>query len=65
MNRLWTRIIFNTTLKSKKNQEAGSEKQYSDYVLAKGLREFRINLTGHFKDFLLIAVGIFFCSIRL
>ncbi|MCW3115153.1 MAG: hypothetical protein JWR18_3549 [Segetibacter sp.] len=57
MNSFWKQIIIQTTLKHK-NKNSGV-KVYSDYELAKGLREFKINVTGQVKDFALITFGIF------
>ncbi|MBK7150061.1 MAG: YitT family protein [Bacteroidetes bacterium] len=57
MNPLWTQIIIKTTLRQKKN--AGRDKDYSNYRLAKGYREFVIMLKRHVKDVLLITAGIF------
>jgi uncharacterized membrane-anchored protein YitT (DUF2179 family) len=61
MNPFWTQVIIQTTLK-KKNKEAGNEKPYSGYELAKAHREFLITVKRHLKDFLLITTGIFSAS---
>lgn len=65
MNPLWTQIIIQTTLKQK-NKNSGkktAEKvSYSDFLLAKGYREFLITAKRHIKDFILITVGIFSAS---
>jgi uncharacterized membrane-anchored protein YitT (DUF2179 family) len=58
MNPFWTQIIIQTTLKHKRDQ-ADKDKKYSDYELAKGLREFRISVVRHIQDFALITLGIF------
>jgi len=58
MNPFWTQIIIQTTLKHKRDQE-DKDKKYSDYELAKGLREFRISVVRHIQDFALITLGIF------
>lgn len=57
MNRFWKQIVIQTTLKPKNKNTANQT--YSDYELAKGMREFKINVTGHLKDFTLITFGIF------
>ena len=56
MNPLWTQIITQTTLKS---QKKGSDNKYSDFQLAKGLRELKIIILNYIKDALLIIIGIF------
>jgi hypothetical protein len=58
MNPFWTQIIIQTTLKHKQDRE-NKNKKYSDYELAKGLREFRISVVRHIQDFALITLGIF------
>ena len=57
MNNLWKKIVIQTTLRYK-NKFAGAA-AYSDYQLAKGYREFKINTKRHIKDFILITLGIF------
>lgn len=57
MNPLWTQIIMKTTLRQK--QKAGRGRDYSNYRMAKGYREFVIMLKRHVKDVLLITAGIF------
>lgn len=52
MNSIWKKIIINTTLKNKKN------KIFTNYQLAKGLREFKRQSKRHLKDFILITIGI-------
>ncbi len=61
MNRYWKKIIIQTTLKNK-DKNTGNEKSYSEYALAKGYRAFLILLKRHFKDFILITLGIFSAS---
>src|SRR6478609_189990 len=56
MNPLWTQIITQTTLKT---QKKGSDGKYSDFQLAKGLRELKIIILNYIKDALLIILGIF------
>jgi len=58
MNPLWTQIIIKTTLKHK-NKNSGDKNRYSNFELAKGMREFKINIVGLIKDFTLITLGIF------
>lgn len=57
MNPILTQIVLRTTLRNKKRGEAG--KGYSDYELARGLRELRITTVRLIKDVLLISAGIF------
>ncbi len=61
MNPFWTQIIIKTTLKNK-SKKKDSEKEYSKFELAKGYREFIINLKSQFKDFLFITLGVFSAS---
>lgn len=58
MNPLWTQIIIKTTLRQKQKAKQ-TVKDYSNYRLAKGYREFLIMLKRHIKDVLLITAGIF------
>src|ERR1700712_1364205 len=58
MSPFWKQIIIRTTLKHKA-AKTGKEKKYSEFELAKGMREFKIILTRHIKDFVLITLGIF------
>lgn len=64
MNPFWSKIIIKTTLQQKHKSD-GLKKNYSDYQLAKGLREFKIVLKRYVKDLLLITVGIFCASFGL
>ncbi|MBA2612213.1 MAG: YitT family protein [Bacteroidetes bacterium] len=57
MNPIWTQVITKTTLSRKKTN--GSDNRYTDYQLAKGLREFKIMSFGLLKDCALITIGIF------
>jgi len=57
MNPILTQVVTKTTLSS--NKPKGTNKSYSNYQLAKGLREFKITLLGLFKDGALIIIGIF------
>lgn len=57
MNSIWTQIITRTTLNRKKTN--GENDGYSDYQLAKGMREFKIISFGLLKDAVLIVIGIF------
>ncbi len=56
MNPVWKKIVIKTTLEKKRKRE---EEPYSDFVLAKGMREFKITVMEHMKDFILITIGIF------
>jgi len=58
MNPFWTQIIIQTTLRHKQDKE-DKDKKYSEYELAKGLREFKISVVGHVQDLALITMGIF------
>ena len=61
MNPIWTQIIIQSTLR-KKHRKNVENVGYSDFQLAKGYREFLINLKRQFKDVLLIVIGIFSAS---
>lgn len=52
MNSLWTKIILNTTLRKKKLS------QYSNYVLAKGLKQFQILLKRRLIQLFLLSMGV-------
>lgn len=56
MNPLWKKIVIKTTLEKKGKPE---DELYSDFALAKGMREFKITVMEHVKDFILISIGIF------
>lgn len=56
MNTILRKIIISTTLKNKKKD---TEKEFSNYQLALGLRELRINFLRLLKDVFLITAGIF------
>ena len=58
MNPFWTQIIIQTTLRHKQDQQ-DKGKKYSEYELAKGLREFRISAIRLLQDIALITLGIF------
>lgn len=58
MNPLWTQIITNTILKDK-NSKDNKEKRYSNFQLAKGLRELKVTALSYLKDAVLIILGIF------
>ncbi len=61
MNSFWTQLIIQTTLQHKR-KKPGDDKEFSRYQLAKGYREFLINLKRYIKDFILITAGIFSAS---
>lgn len=61
MNAFWTQLIIHTTLRNK-NKKNVEDKTYSDAELEKGYREFVIAAKRHFKDFMLITLGIFSAS---
>jgi uncharacterized membrane-anchored protein YitT (DUF2179 family) len=56
-----TQIIIQATLRQNKKKQLDSE-NFSSYRLAKKHREFLITVKRHFKDFLLITLGIFSAS---
>jgi uncharacterized membrane-anchored protein YitT (DUF2179 family) len=58
MSPFWTQIIIRTTLKHKR-AKTGNQKKYSEFELAKGMREFKMIIIGQIKDFILITLGIF------
>src|SRR6478672_686742 len=55
MNPFWTQIIIRTTLRHK---HAG-KKDYSNYELAKGFKEFKQSVAQQVRDLFLITLGIF------
>jgi uncharacterized membrane-anchored protein YitT (DUF2179 family) len=57
MNAFWTKIITRTILHPKHENERG-EADYSDYELAKGFRELKINLLRLVRDVFFMAAGI-------
>jgi uncharacterized membrane-anchored protein YitT (DUF2179 family) len=57
MNPLIKKIIIQTILRPQKNQSLNTY-SYSDYRLAKGYREFIIQIKHLFKDFFLITAGV-------
>ncbi len=61
MNAFWKRIIIQTTL-GHKGKKSSNRRTYSAFVLAKGYREFLINVKRLIKDFFLIAIGIISAS---
>lgn len=54
MNPLLTQIVIQTTLGRKAKPE-----RYSEFELAKGLKDFKISIVRLLKDFTLITLGIF------
>ncbi|MEO6548067.1 MAG: YitT family protein [Ferruginibacter sp.] len=58
MNSFWKQIIIQTTLRQKE-KNLGVNNSYSDFELAKGMLELKINLSQYLKDFVLIILGIF------
>ncbi|MDP4129266.1 MAG: YitT family protein [Bacteroidota bacterium] len=57
MNSILAQIIVRTTLRGKKAGK--SDKAYSDYELARGLRELKMTMIRLIKDALLMTAGIF------
>src|SRR4051794_12921812 len=58
MNPFWTKVVIRTVLRNKR-RSTGNKSAYSGFVVAKGFRELKINVTRYIRDFLLIAAGIF------
>lgn len=58
MNPFWSQLVVQTTLKNKK----AANQSLSPYRKAKGYRELLITIKQHFKDLLLITIGIFAAS---
>ncbi|MGE0638348.1 MAG: YitT family protein [Bacteroidia bacterium] len=58
MNTILAKIVADTILQKKK-QNIGKDNAYSQFELAKGLRELRINVVNFFRDIFLITAGIF------
>ncbi len=58
MNSILAKIVTDTILQ-KKRQNAGKQDAYSQFELAKGLRELRINVVNFFRDIFLVTAGIF------
>jgi uncharacterized membrane-anchored protein YitT (DUF2179 family) len=56
MHPFWRKLIIQTNLRHRR-KEAG--KGYSDYELAKGMKELKRNARNHSRDLLLITAGIF------
>ena len=52
MNTIWTKIILNTTLRKKKLSK------YSNYVLAKGLKQFQIVFKRRLIQLFLLSMGV-------
>lgn len=61
MKPFWTQAIIQNTLR-RKNKKTVDKKGLSSYKLAKKYREFLITLKRHFKDLILITIGIFSAS---
>ncbi|CAG5080494.1 YitT family protein [Parvicella tangerina] len=59
MNPLLQQIIINSVLRNKDEKTNNKKKEYSDFVLAKAYREYRISFTRQIKDIALITIGIF------
>lgn len=58
MNPFWSQLVVQTTLKNKK----AANQSLSPYRKAKGYRKLLITIKRHFKDLLLITIGIFAAS---
>jgi uncharacterized membrane-anchored protein YitT (DUF2179 family) len=57
MNPILTQIVLRTILRNKRNVKRGAA--FSDYELARGLRELRITVVRLMKDAFLLSAGIF------
>lgn len=57
MNPFLTQIVINSI--NKNSKEKINSNKLSPYKMAKGYREFSINLKSYIKDFFLISIGIF------
>jgi uncharacterized membrane-anchored protein YitT (DUF2179 family) len=57
MNPILTQIVLRTILRNKRNIKRGAA--FSDYELARGLRELRITVVRLMKDAFLLSAGIF------
>ena len=58
MNPFWTKLVLKTTLKDK-DKDPSDLSSYSRFEIAKGYREFWINVKRHVKDVFLITIAIF------
>jgi uncharacterized membrane-anchored protein YitT (DUF2179 family) len=56
MNPILTRVVLRTTLRDKQHIRG---RKYSDYELARGLRELKITMVRLIKDLLLLTGGVF------
>lgn len=54
--------IITLTILRNKNKKKPIRKEYSNFALAKGFREFKISAKRQIKDFILICIGIFSAS---
>lgn len=58
MSQFWKQLIRRTVVRQKQKTDK-TDRTYSNYVIAKGIRELKINTIRHSKDLILIAIGIF------
>ncbi|MFP5040067.1 YitT family protein [Parasediminibacterium sp. JCM 36343] len=61
MNAFWKQIIIQTSVTKKKGKPNGKP-GYSNFVIAKGVRNFRLSAVLLIKDIVLITIGIFSAS---
>lgn len=59
MNPLLSKVIINTVLNNKNQQQPGKKPDYSEQDLKKGLKEFTITTKRVAKDVLFIVLGVF------
>ena len=59
MNRFWTQLALNTTLRNKPRQAVDDKKKYSELEIKKGLKELKLLTIRLIKDLILITLGIF------
>jgi uncharacterized membrane-anchored protein YitT (DUF2179 family) len=59
MNPILKNLIILAILKPRGKNPSLTQNDYSNYVLARGLKEFKKSIVRHIKDFILITLGIF------
>jgi uncharacterized membrane-anchored protein YitT (DUF2179 family) len=64
MNRFWKHLVIQNLLRRNRRTTIAGP-LYSDYKLAKALREMRVSASEHVKDAILITIGIFSASFGL
>jgi uncharacterized membrane-anchored protein YitT (DUF2179 family) len=61
MKSYWTKLILRATLQTNR-KKSNAQGRYTQYEIARGYREYIINLRRRIKDFILIVTGIFSAS---